>query len=637
MKVFISLILLLASAVGANAQENYDVSLIPKELLSYASAVIRSDDMNIEVKDLDNTYYRIKTAVTILNKNGDDEAEIVIFHDKANIIKNVKGLVYNQFGKPVSKFSESDFQDDSNVSRSSLFEDTKVKHFKPAVTDYPYTVVYEYEYKSKQSLSFQDWQPKPSGDVSVEKSSYTFSCKPDFKIRYKEINMPTHVVEGTNKQGENTYSWQVGNIKASKDEPYSPNYEKISSRVKISPASAFNYLGVTGAFNDWNGMGKWIYDKLLSSRKALPQSTINRMQEITKDITDPKAKAKKIYEYMQGKTHYISVQVGIGGYQPFLASDVDAQNYGDCKALVNYTQSLFKAVDIDSYYCIVKSGTLKRNPLTDFASMNQFDHVILCLPFKNDTTFLECTSQQIPFGFLSDFTDDRDVLACTPDGGKLIHTPKYPAKINTQQCTANFTLAADGTLSGSMLTSFKGLQYDNRTYLLTEPPKEQVKMLQRIYAINNLEIEKFDFKDDKNIHPSLTESIKLTAPDYGSAVNGKIDFLVNATNRKDGTPREVRNRHYDLYINTGYTDEDEITYTLPKGYHVDMRPAGISLEKPFGNFSVSATVVGNQLIYKRKLQIIEGTYSKDLYQAFVDFYQSVSETDNSNVTLIKDN
>src|SRR5207248_2743573 len=145
---------------------------------------------------------------------------------------------------------------------------------------------------------------------------------------------------------------------------------------------------------------------------------------------------------------------------------------------------LFKAVDIDSYYCIVKSGSLKRSPLTDFASMNQFDHVILCLPFKNDTTFLECTSQQIPFGFLGDFTDDRDVLACTPEGGKLMHTPKYPAKTNTQQCTANFTLAADGTLSGSMLTSFKGLQYDNRTFLLTEPPKEQVKILQKIYAIN---------------------------------------------------------------------------------------------------------------------------------------------------------
>lgn len=637
MKVFVTLLSLLTLSACAFAQENYDASLIPKELLPYASAVIRSDELNIEVKDLDNTYYRIKTAVTVLNKNGDDEAEIVIFHDKANVIKNIKGMVYNQFGKPIGKFSESDFQDDGAVSRSALFEDTKVKHFQPAVTDYPYTVVYEYEFKSKQSLSFQDWVPKPSADVSVEKSTYTFSCKPDFKIRYKEINMPTHLAEGTNKQGEKTYTWQASNIKASKYEPYSPIYEKATSRVKISPASTFNYLGVSGSFEDWNGMGKWIFDKLLSSRRALPQSTIDRIQEITKDITDPKAKAKKIYEYMQGKTHYISVQVGIGGYQPFLASDVDQQNYGDCKALVNYTQSLFKAVDIDSYYCIVKSGSLKRSPLVDFASMNQFDHVILCLPFKNDTTFLECTSQQIPFGFLSDFTDDRDVLACTPEGGKLIHTPKYTAQNNLQQCKANFVLNETGQLTGDMLTTFRGTQYDNREGIIEEAPKEQVKSLQREYPINNLDIEKFAFKQDKTIHPVTTETIKLTAPDYGSVSNGKIDFVANAINRVGSVPHEVRNRHTDLYINRGYTDEDEISYKLPKGYHVDFRPAPVSIEKPFGKFSVSATVVGDELVYKRKLQVIEGTYNKDLYQDFVDFYQAVSESDNSNVTLVKDN
>ncbi len=636
MKVLLTLLSILTLGTGTYAQENYDTALIPKDLLPYASAVVRNEEVTIEVKDLDNTLCHIKRAVTILNKNGDDEAEIRAYHDKANVIKTIKGTIYNQYGKLTGKFSESDFQDVDAVSRSTLFDDTKVKHYNPSVNNYPYTVVYDYEYKSKQSLSFSDWMPTESSDISIEKSSFTFSCKPDFKIRYKELNLPTTVVTGTNKQGENTYTWQVSNVKAVRSEPYSPSYDKFLSIVKISPET-FNYLGVPGSFTDWNGMGKWIYDKLLASRKALPASTVARMKEITDGITEPKLKAKKIYEYMQGKTHYISVQVGIGGYQPFLASDVDQQNYGDCKALVNYTQALLKAADIDSYYCIVKSGTMKRSPLPDFASMNQFDHVILCIPFKNDTTFVECTSQQIPFGFLSDFTDDRDVLACTPQGGKLMHTTKYPPQNNLQQCKASFTLAADGTLTGNMFTTFKGTQYDNRESIIDEPVKEQIKSLQRIYPINNLEIEQFNFKQDKSVQPVTTETIKLTAADYGSVNNGKIDFLANATNRHNNVPREVRNRRQALYINTGYTDEDEISYTLPKGYHVDMRPAAINIEKPFGKFSVTALVDGNQLIYKRKLQVTNGTYNKDLYQDLVDFYQSISETDNSNITLVKDN
>ncbi|WP_255496291.1 DUF3857 domain-containing protein [Mucilaginibacter sp. FT3.2] len=627
---------LLVSGIGAKAQENYATSLIPKELLSYASAVVRNEEVNIEVKDLDNTFYHVKKAITVLNKNGVREASIVLEDDKTNILKGVKGLIYNEFGKPIGKFSESDFEKTDYVNGFSLFEDTKIKHYTPTISEYPYTVTYEYTTKSKQSLFFDAWEPNSSTGVAVEKSTFVFSCKPDFNIRYKELNMPSKVVTGTNKDKENTYTWQLTNLKAIKSEPYSPNDNKYLSCVKIAPEK-FNYLGVSGSFDNWNQMGKWVYDKLLVSRGGLPSSTADRMKQLTEGITDPKLKAKKIYEYMQDKTHYISVQVGIGGFQPFLASDVDQQNYGDCKALVNYTQALLKTVNIDSYYCLVKADAPKQSPLVDFASMDQFNHIILCLPFKNDTTFLECTSQKIPFGFLGDFTDDRLVLACTPQGGKLLHTTQYKPQNNLQQCKANFAINADGTLSGDMVTNFKGLQYDNRSFLAEEAPKEQVKMLQRIYAINNLEIDKYDFKLDKSVQPMLTETIKLNARDYGSNNNGKIDFLVNATNRKTNTPHEVRNRHYDLYINSGFIDEDEVTYTLPKDYHVDLRPANITINKPFGSFSMSTAVIGDQLIYKRKLQITDGTYSKEMYQEFVDFYQSVSETDNTNVTLVKNN
>lgn len=623
-------------SLGASAQDNYDVSLISKDLLPYASAVVRNNEVSVEVKDYDNTLYHIKTAVTILNKNGNDIADIVVWHNKSRVIKSIKGLVYNQFGKQVNKFSESDFEDVNAQDGFSLFQDLKVKHYNPAVTDYPYTIVYEYEVKSKQSLNFSDWEPNSTTGQAVEKSSYTFSCKPDFNIRYKEINMPVKVVTGINKDGYKTYTWRVNNLKAVKDEPYSPNEDKYLSSVKIAPEK-FSYEGITGSFSNWKEMGKWIYDKLLASRLQVPVATASYMKQLTDGITDPKLKAKKIYEYMQGKTHYISVQVGIGGYQPFLAADVDQQNYGDCKALVNYTQALLKTVNIDSYYCIVEAGSRKQSPLNDFASMNQFDHVILCLPFKNDTTFLECTSQKIPFGFLSDFTDDRTVLACTPEGGKLLHTPKYTAPNNLQQRKATFVLDVQGNLSGQMQTIFKGTQYDNREGIIEEAPKERVKNLQKEYAINNMDIEKVDFKQDKGLQPVTTETIKLNAGEYGSVNDGKITFLANATNRTHNVPREVRNRRHEVYINRGYTDEDEIIYTLPANYHVDLRPADVSISKPFGKFSAIISVKGNELVYKRRVQLIDGTYSKDIYQDLIDFYQAIVESDDNNVTLAKSN
>jgi transglutaminase-like putative cysteine protease len=630
-KVFTVLLLLVT--ILANAQVNYDVSLISKDLLPYASAVIRDQSVYTEVKD-NNTLYHIKTAITVLNKNGDDIAHIAVWYDKSNVIKSIKGTTYNEFGKFTGKFSEKDFEDVNAANDFSLFEDSRVKHFIPSIGSYPYTIEYEYDVRSKQTLNFRDWEPNPHTGLAVEISSFTFACKPDFNIRYKEINMPAKVNIGTDKDGLKTYTWQVNNLKALRAEPFSPLSETYLSSVKIAPQN-FVYAGIAGSFTNWDQLGRWSYDKLLANRQTLPPQTVEHIKELTAGITDVKQKAKKIYEYMQDKTRYISVQVGIGGYQPFLATDVDKLSYGDCKALVNYTQALLKAANIDSWYCVVYGDNSKVSMLNDFASMNQGNHVILCLPIKNDTTYLECTSQKIPFGFLSDFTDDRNVLACTPEGGKLLHTPKYTSQDNLQTRKAGFIIDKDGALSGDMVTIYKGTQYDNPEELVGEPLTEQVKTLQKMYTnISNLSIEKLDIKQDKKQIPVATESIKLSARDFASADNGKLYFALNPVN-KQRSIRDVRNRTNPVYINRGYTDEDEIVYILPAGYHPDMEPLNINLNKPFGKFKMSTTVSDGRLIYKRRMEVIDGTYSKDSYHDLVEFYQAIADADSYNVTLVK--
>jgi hypothetical protein len=275
--------------------------------------------------------------------------------------------------------------------------------------------------------------------------------------------------------------------------------------------------------------------------------------------------------------------------------------------------------------------------LNDFASMDQANHIILCIPFKNDTTWCDCTSQTIPFGYLGDFTDDRNVLACTPEGGKILHTPKYTAGDNLEARKADFVLNADGELSGEMTTNFKGTDYDDRYWQIQESPIEQLKAMQKIYPIANLDIEKLEYKQDKSLDPVTTENITLKAPEYASTDDGKITFLPNAANRVFARPKRVMNRKTDVYINEGYTDEDEIIYTLPTGYHSEYTPPEVVLKKPFGSFTTTSTIKDGKLVYKRKLQLIDGTYPKDTYEDLVDFFQSVLDADSHTVTLVKNN
>jgi hypothetical protein len=351
MRILLFLGLLLAGET-AIAQSSYDASLIPKELMPYASAVVRNEEITTEVKSLDNVMCHVKRVITILNKNGDEQAGLLVYYDKTTSVRSIKGIIYDEFGKPIRKISSGDFEDLAATDGFSLFQDDRVKHYTRAVTRYPYTIEFEYELKVKQSLYFPDWEPNPESGVAVEKSAYQLICRPDFNLRYKELNLPSKAEIGTNKEGQKTYTWKISDLKARRYEPLSPEWKSNAARLMLAP-ERFEYQGFGGSFDNWQQLGKWVNDHFLADREDLPPATVDYIKNLTNGIADPKQKAKKIFEYMQQKTHYISVQVGIGGFRPFLASEVDKDGYGDCKALVNYTKALLNAVGIDSYYCMV--------------------------------------------------------------------------------------------------------------------------------------------------------------------------------------------------------------------------------------------------------------------------------------------
>lgn len=621
MKYIFSLLCSLLLSFVSFAQDNYDADHIPSVLRSRANASIRTEETVVDMRATDNVTYTVKQVITVLNKNGENSARLDLYYDKNTSIKSIKGEMYNATGKLIGKFTQRDFLDESAVHDFSLYEDTRVRRYLPNSSVYPYTIVYQYEVLFRQNLIIPSWFPKPADDVSVEKSSYTFICKPNDKIRIKTQNLAQKVEETTNEK-QKTLIWRTSNIPAVKAEPYSPNQETYQTFVKIAPEN-FSYYSHEASYKDWDELGKWIYNDLLKDRTALPATTIQAINELVKLEKTDKDKARKIYQYLQNKTRYISVQIGIGGFKPFSAADVDRLGYGDCKALVNYMQSLLKAVNIDSYYCIVKAGDEKKSLDPSFASMNQANHVILCMPLAGDTTWLECTSQTIPFGFLSNFTDDRLVLACTAAGGKLLHTPKYTVQQNLQKRTANLSVDKNGTVSGEMITVFKGTQYDNHLPIMGKIVVEQEKLLKQKYAIDNINFDNIAYVEQKDKLPELTENLSLNIRNFGAVNNDKIFLPVNPFHIKIPL-QEVRNRTMAVYVNRGYTDEDSINYTLANEFMPFLEPMEKLFQTQFGSYSVKMSLKGNIITYYRKFTLNEGNFPATSYIDFVKFINDVN-------------
>jgi transglutaminase-like putative cysteine protease len=107
------------------------------------------------------------------------------------------------------------------------------------------------------------------------------------------------------------------------------------------------------------------------------------IQQITANCKTPLEKMEKIYGLLQQKTRYISVQLGIGGWQPFDATYVAEKGYGDCKALSNFTKAMLEVVGIPSYYTIIRAGE-NATEINPAFPANQFNHAILCVPLPKD-------------------------------------------------------------------------------------------------------------------------------------------------------------------------------------------------------------------------------------------------------------
>ncbi|TDO24129.1 DUF3857 domain-containing transglutaminase family protein [Pedobacter duraquae] len=616
---------------NVHAQPGYKASEIPTPLLVRASAVIRNMETNVDMVATDQVIIRIRKTVTILNKNGEDMAGLVLSYNKSRTIKAVKGSVYDADGLLIKKITLSDFEDASAASDFSLYEDERIKHFTPSVNSYPYTVFYEYELRLKQNLVIPDWYANPYTDVAVQKSSYTFSCKTGEKLRMKAYNYAGKPLESSTP-GMISYTWDVVNLPALKAEPYMSSGDNFLTYVKVA-AENFSYYNTKGTYADWEGLGKWIYNDLIKSRQQLSPATIAEVRELVNGIDDPKEKARKIYQYVQDKTRYVSVQIGIGGYQPISAENVHYLGYGDCKGLVNYTQALLKAAGIPSLYCIVYAGSFKQNLDPEFASMNQANHIILCVPFEKDTTWLECTSQVTPFGYLGDFTDDRTVLACTESGGKLLHTPVLTAEMNSIKRRAQLTVDMQGNITGQMKTIFAGSNYDNDEELLTKPYADQLNLLKDIYDIDNINFEQLKIAQNKgSAWPLTTETCNITIPNY-MVQSGNLSYLqLNIFNKTRSIP-DLKERKLELYLNRGYSYEDELTFALPENLKIEYQPQNINMETVFGDYHALITFKDHTLIYKRILTGKTGKFPPKAYAEFADFINKAYIADQNKIVL----
>lgn len=622
----------LFTSVALAGEIKYPVTAIAGEIKENADAVVRINEVTFTISSSDRATFYCHKVVSILNSKGKDKAIEIIPYDKLSKVTQLKATVYDAGGDVIKKLKNSEIYDQSYVVGYSLYDDSRVKAIDMTQAAYPYTVEIEYEIEYKYLFSIPPFYPVEDERTGVERSVYTLSYKPELAPRYEVRNTGIAPVKAT-VDGKEVVTWTFDKIAPMQIEPLSPPFEEQVPVIMAAPSN-FTYDGYAGNMNTWETFGKWIIS-LNKGRNVLPDATKQKIKEITGGLNSTEEKVKKLYEYLQNKTRYVSIQLGIGGFQPFEAKVVDQTGYGDCKALSNYMVAILAEAGVKGYYVLIKAGEDESNINVNFPS-TQFNHAFVCVPNGQDSLWLECTSQTNPFGYLGTFTSNRNALLITDDGARIIHTPAYQAEQNLQTRTSDVYVEATGDAKATIRTTYSGLQYENGdlNFILGEQYDSQKKWILKNTSIPNFDLNKFTFTNHKDKIPAAIVDLDLSLRRLAS-VSGKRLFLTpNLMNRSTFIPQKTEKRTTEVVRDFGYLDLDTIRYHLPQDIYPEFLPEPIKITSRFGEYEASFQVDQGSVVYTRKIKVYKGRFPAESYQELSDFYRSVNKADNTKLVFL---
>lgn len=424
-------------------------SEIPPALIKNADAIYRLDETRLDIISASEYVMKTKEVITLLNADAAYHLRQNHWFDKFNRISELEMRLYDAAGREVQVFRKKDFKVTDYYDGISLATDDKLLSLTAAAVSFPCTMVVECTRNTTGYIDLPDAIIN-NANASVEQFAFTVSVPKSLDIRYHPSNIaitPTVQELVTGK----VYTWTANNIAAQKIPEHGYERSAYLPRVELAP-TAFAYEGVKGSFTGWKEFGQWCYS-LYEQEKAFDEKDQVFIKNMVKELPDQKSKVKVLYEYLKNNMRYVSIQFGIGGYKPFAPAFVQRNKYGDCKALTNYMRYILQTVGIKSYPALINAGSAKPAVDPEFPQ-NAFNHVILCVPFQSDTMWLECTSKTAEAGYLGNFTENKNALLLTEQGGLMVSTPKSQYLNNRLETIQHIFLSAQG--AGEVDMKIKG-------------------------------------------------------------------------------------------------------------------------------------------------------------------------------------
>jgi hypothetical protein len=606
---------------------------IPDSLRQGAGVVERVDEMEIAIESPRKAKIHRRVVYTILNSTGDQYATIHTYYDKFHDLVSATGILYDADGRELKKIRKSDMEDWSTAGSGILMTDSRVKLYHFYNRAYPYSVSFEEDVEQSGLFVLPEWRPQGSPSMAVESSRLVVRTPLGYPLRYRQYGYAKEAEEEMG--GKKVYTWELDSRPAVKQEPFAPSWSKLEPAVRLA-SGEFEEGGYSGKLYSWAEMGKFVED-LYRGRDQLPEEAKRKVHALIDGVTDDRKKIDVLYSWLQQDTHYVAIELGIGGWQPFDAKDVYQKKYGDCKALSNYMVALLKEGGIRACNVLIRSGDHAPAMDTGFVC-SQFDHAIVVAFAGNDSIWLECTNPYLPAGYLSSFTADRDALLLDDHGGEIVHTPVYGVKENRLIRVLEGSIDSGGNLQAGLRINYSGLEQDALESEMERLSKKELHE-QRLQSLGvpNCTIDGLSYQTTRTAVPAIEETMQLTAAAYSTVSGNRIFISPGVFLKRAESTREAEPRRRDVELTQSFEEMDSIFLRIPDGYAPEGVLPSASYSAGFGSYRIRGEMKGDTLVLICRFRQNKGIYPPDSWPKLEHFFNLIHREADRELVFIKTN
>jgi hypothetical protein len=630
---------LLFSCVVANAYsqskdipaELYKASTIPDSLKTDANSVVRYDAYEETVKGPGKASIKEHSIITILNDKAEREAAMILGYDKFNSVNSAEMIVYDENGKVIKKYHKGDMYDHSASDGVSIITDDRVMVAEHTIAKYPVTIEQITEQSMNSFLDLGRWKIQKD-EQAVQNASYRIKINSAIGFRYLNKNTNIKPVV-SNSEGLDIYQWDVKNLKAGKLEEEALDWQ-VFPHISFA-ANSFQYAGMPGDLTTWQSFGKWYQASLYADVCNLSPQRIEEIKQLTAGLQTDQEKTRFLYQYLQKNMRYVAVSLGIGGLKPFTAAFVDQKKYGDCKALANYMVAMLKAVNIKAYCAVIYGGSNAEPADVSFPS-HPFNHVIACVPFKGDTTWLDCTDNEQPFGKLGTFTQNRNALLITEDGGKLVNTPKSIVDDNLFKSETQLILQPDGGAKVKVQLWGSGGYREMLFGIMNQKADDQKQSIIRGLGFKQPSILELKQGEDKDGIKQL--DVNMEYDKFCDIMAGDKQFYrPRVFDLWHLTIPVLENRKSAYYFEHPMKKVSVTTIDLPPGFEVESMPANASLKFSFGTYDVTYVynAAKNQIVNTTQFKLTNYVIPAAKYNEMQQYMDNIAKVQNKKLVIRK--